>query len=127
MTQPLTKNSQLLLTMNFHDETMMLNEGILEALGRPRQVQILLNDESKRLLLRPCEVDSNQAIVIPSGSVLQVELGGRQLLRRIRRLAGWETEQPRICVGESIQEYQAVFFDLTRAIAVAPGAAVAPA
>ena len=42
MSQQLTKNSQLLLTMNFHDETMMLNEGILEALGRPRQVQILL-------------------------------------------------------------------------------------
>ena len=41
MSQQLTKNSQLLLTMNFHDETMMLNEGILEALGRPRQVQIL--------------------------------------------------------------------------------------
>ena len=127
MNQQMSRNNQLLLTMNFHDETMMLNEGILDALGHPRQVQILLNDESKRLLLRPCEVDSNQAIVIPSGSVLQVELGGRQLLRKIRKLAGWESEQPRICVGESIQENQAVFFDLTRAIAVAPSAAVAPA
>ena len=127
MSQQLTKNSQLLLTMNFHDETMMLNEGILEALGRPRQVQILLNDESRRLVLRPCDVNSSQAVVIPMGSTLQVELGGRQLLRRIRKLAGWDTEQPRICVGEFIQEYQAVCFDLVRAMAVSPGAAVAPA
>lgn len=127
MSQQLTKNSQLLLTMNFHDETMMLNEGILEALGRPRQVQILLNDESRRLVLRPCDVNSSQAVVIPTGSTLQVELGGRQLLRRIRKLAGWDTEQPRICVGEFIQEYQAVCFDLVRAMAVSPGAAVAPA
>ena len=127
MSQQLTKNSQLLLTMNFHDETMMLNEGILEALGRPRQVQILLNDESRHLVLRPCDVNSSQAVVIPTGSTLQVELGGRQLLRRIRKLAGWDTEQPRICVGEFIQEYQAVCFDLVRAMAVSPGAAVAPA
>ena len=127
MSQQLTKNSQLLLTMNFHDETMMLNEGILEALGRPRQVQILLNDESRRLVLRPCDVNSSQAVVIPTGSILQVELGGRQLLRRIRKLAGWDTEQPRICVGEFIQEYQAVCFDLVRAMAVSPGIAVAPA
>ena len=127
MSQQLTKNSQLLLTMNFHDETMMLNEGILEALGRPRQVQILLNDESRHLVLRPCDVNSSQAVVIPTGSTLQVELGGRQLLRRIRKLAGRDTEQPRICVGEFIQEYQAVCFDLVRAMAVSPGAAVAPA
>ena len=125
MSQQTNRNSQLLLTMNFRDETIMLNEGILHALGCPKQVQILLNDESKRLLLRPCEVDSNQAIVIPSGSVLQVEIGGRQLLRKIRRLAGWETEQPRICFGEAIQEYQAVFFDLTRAMVV--NSTVAPA
>ena len=127
MSQQLTKNSQLLLTMNFHDKTIMLNEGILEALGRPRQVQILLNDESRRLVLRPCDMNSSQAVVIPTGSTLQVELGGRQLLRRIRKLAGWDTEQPRICVGEFIQEYQAVCFDLVRAMAVSPGAAVAPA
>ena len=76
----MSRNSQLLLTMNFHDETIMLNEGIIYALGHPKQVQILLNDESKRLLLRPCEVDSSQAIVIPSEAILQVELGGRQRL-----------------------------------------------
>lgn len=130
MSQRMTNSAQLLLTMNFHDDTMMLNEGILDALGRPKQVQILLNEESKRLLLRPCELDSSQAIVIPADHVPQVEIGARQLLRRIRKIAGWETDQPRICAGESIEEYQAVCFDLVRAIAVipgTPGATVAPA
>ena len=110
--------SSLLLTLNFHDNTMMLNEGILEALGRPRQAQILLNEEMKRLLIRPCEVNSEQAVVIPSGHILQVEIGGRVLLRRIRRIAGWETERPRICVGTFIPDYQAVCFELDEAIAV---------
>lgn len=40
-----------LLTLNFHDSSIMLNEGILDALGRPRQVQILINEETKRLLI----------------------------------------------------------------------------
>ena len=43
--------TNLLLTLNFHESSIMLNEGILEALGRPRQVQILLNEDMKRLLM----------------------------------------------------------------------------
>ena len=45
------REPDLLLTLNFHDSSMMLNEGILDALGRPRQVQILLNEEMRRLLI----------------------------------------------------------------------------
>ena len=108
----------LLLTLNFHDSSMMLNEGILDALGRPRQVQILINEEARRLLMRPCELDSEQAVVIPAGRVMQVEIGGRSLLRKIRRIAGWETDQPRICVGAPIPEYHAICFDLEDAVAV---------
>ena len=121
------RNEQLLLTMNFQDETMMINDGILNALGRPKHVQILLNDGAKRLLLRPCEMDSNQAVVIPAEHIIQVEIGARRLLKKIRKLAGWETEQPRICAGEFVDEHKAVFFDLTRAIAVSPETAAHPA
>lgn len=109
---------QLLLTMNFRDGTMMLNEGILEALGRPKQVQIMLNEEAKRLLLRPCGIDSDQAVVLPSEHEVLAEVGAKRILRRLGKLAGWETEQPRICIGEEIKEYQAVCFDLTRSMTV---------
>ena len=120
----------LLLTLNFHDSSMMLNEGILDTLGRPRQVQILINEEAKRLLMRPCEVDSEQAVVIPAEHVMQVEIGGRSLLRKIRRIAGWDTEQPRICIGAPIPDYHAICFELEDAIAVnvePPGSAPARA
>ena len=111
-------SSPLLLTMNFQDGTMMLNEGILDALGRPGQVQILLNREKKRLLIRRCEVNSRQAVLLPADYVMQVEIGGRSLLRNIRKLARWDTEQPRICAGEIIPDYGMVCFDLSEAIAV---------
>ena len=123
MNQQQGKNRQLLLTLNFQDGTLMLNEGILDALGRPGQVQILLNKEAKRLLIRRCEVNSRQAVFMPAEHVVMVEIGGRSLLKKIRKLIGWNTEQPRICVGESIPDYQAVCFDLSTAFAVNPGSA----
>ena len=115
---PMTPPPPLLLTMDFHDESMMLNEGILDALGRPKQVQIMLNKDSKRLLLRPCEVDSTEAVVMPSGPVLQAEVGGRSLLKKIRKIAGWQAERARICIGEVIPAYNAVCFELENAISV---------
>ena len=118
------RDTGLLLTLNFKDSTVMLNEGILDVLGRPRQVQVMLNEEMKRLLMRPCELDSAQAVVIPAEHVIQVEIGARSLLRRIRRIAGWDTEKPRICIGSLIPDYQAVCFELDDAIAVdVPGPA----
>ena len=122
MNTPMTPPPPLLLTMDFQDESMMLNEGILDALGRPKQVQIMLNREAKRLLLMPCEVDSTQAVVMPSGHVLQAELGGRSLLKKIRKIAGWQAARARICIGEPVPEYNAVYFELENAIAVSvPG------
>ena len=111
-------SSPLLLTMNFQDGTMMLNEGILDALDRPGQVQILLNREKKRLLIRRCEVNSRQAVLLPADYIMQVEIGGRSLLRKIRKLARWDTEQPRICAGEIIPDYGMVCFDLSEAVTV---------
>ena len=71
-----------------------------------------------RLLIRRCEVNSRQAVLLPADYVMQVEIGGRSLLRKIRKLARWDTEQPRICAGEIIPDYGMVCFDLAEAIAV---------
>lgn len=110
--------NQPILTLNFRDETIMLNEEILNALGRPKQVQILINSETKRLAMCPCDLDSEEAVVMPTGNVQQYEIGGRSVLRRIRKAAGWKTDLPRICFGETIPDHRAVCFDLEYAITV---------
>ena len=110
--------NQPILTLNFRDETIMLNEEILNALGRPKQVQILINSETKRLAMCPCDLDSEEAVVMPTGNVQQFEIGGRSVLRRIRKAAGWKTDLPRICFGEAIPDHRAVCFDLEYAITV---------
>jgi hypothetical protein len=118
--QRLNPKSQasLLLTLNFKEDAMMLNEGILNELESPKQVQILLNEESKMLALRSCDMDSSQAVLLPAERTLQVEIGGRSLLRRIKKMTGWKTDQPRVCIGSPVPEYRAVCFALEDAIIV---------
>ena len=111
----------LFLTLNFRDGTMMINDEIINALGRPGQVQILINEEAKQLLLRTCELQSNQAVLLDESLETPVEIPGRSLLKKISKIANWEDNQPRICPGEYLPDISAVGFDLTRAFEVIVG------
>ena len=83
--------NSLLLTLNLQEDTILLNQGVLDVLGHPRQVQILINEEIGSLL------------------------GGRSLLKKIRRITGWVNNEPRICNGEYLPMHQAIRFDLMSA------------
>lgn len=107
-----------ILTLNFRDETIMLNESALESLGRPKQIQIMISNETKRLAMCPCDTDSEEAVVMPPGDVRQFEIGGRSVLKKIRKAAGWQSDLPRLCFGEAIPDHRAVCFDLEYAVPV---------
>lgn len=111
-------NKEILLTLNLTEDSILLNEGVLDALDWPRQVQIMINKDEKMLLLRACTVDDQQAVVMPDEHALQFEISGRSLLRKIRHLVGWTDDQPRICRGEYLPAHQAIRFHLTEAQAV---------
>ena len=108
-------NSPIILTLNLADDTILLNDGVLDALDWPRQVQILINQETKQLVLRACSIEDKQALVMPSERVLQFEISGRALFKKIRQLLGWEDGRPRLCYGEYLPAHQAIRFDLTGA------------
>lgn len=108
-------NNQIILTLNLPEESILLNEGVLDALDWPKQVQILINQESKMLLLRACSMKDKQAVVIPDERVDQFEISGRAFLKKIQHLVGWEDNRPRMCYGVYIPAHQAVRFDLTDA------------
>ncbi|MBQ6562863.1 MAG: hypothetical protein IJL88_03045 [Clostridia bacterium] len=108
--------NSLLLTLDLQEDTILLNKGILDALDHPRQVQIMINEELGSLLLRACTVDDLQAIVVPENHVMQFEIGGRSLLKKIRRIAGWVNDEPRICSGEYLPMHHAIRFDLMSAM-----------
>ena len=111
--------NDIILTLNLPEESILLNEGVLNALDWPRQVQILINPDEKMLVLRACSVKSRQAVVIPDGSsVEQYEISGRSFLRKVRQLMGWDDEEPRICYGEYLPTLQAVRFSLSDAVTV---------
>ena len=108
-------NTQILLTLNLIDDTILLNDGVLTALDWPRQVQMLLNKDEKMLLLRACTVNDQQAVVVPEGEASLCEISGRSLLRKIRQMVGWTDDQPRVCPGEYLAAHQAIRFSLADA------------
>ena len=105
-------NTPILMTLNLMEDSILLNEGVLNALDRPRQIQILINNDEKMLLLRACTINDIQAVVVPEMHTLQCEISGRSLLKKIRKLVGWEDDRPRLCYGEYLPAHQAIRFSL---------------
>lgn len=105
----------LMLTLCLEEESILVSKAVLDRLGHPRQIQMLINDASKMLLLRPCAMEDKEAIVIPAYPLMQFEMSGYSLLRRIRRLVDWTDMRPRVIYGEPVPQYQVVAFDLQKA------------
>ena len=105
-------DTPLMLTLCLEEDSILLNEAVLEALGHPRQVQMLINEERQMLLLQACTIDDREAIVIPPVAPGHFEMSGHSLLRRIRRLTGWSDNTPRVVYGDPIPLRRAVLFDL---------------
>ena len=108
-------SSEIAMTLNLQEDSILLNESVLTALEWPRQVQMLINQDAKMLLLRSCSIDDEWALVVPADHTVSYEISGRSLLRQIRRLVGWEDNVPRLCYGEYLPTHQAIRFDLTAA------------
>ena len=102
----------LMLTLCLEEDSILVSKAILEALERPKQVQMLINEERQMLLLQACTVDDREAVVIPPDTIMQFEMSGHALLRRIRKLTGWTDNTPRVVYGNYIAPHHAIVFDL---------------
>ena len=110
-----TPGTPLTLTLCLEEDSILLSEAVLEALGHPRQVQMMINDDQLMLLLQACTVDDREAIVIPDEPMYQFEAPGQSLLRRIRRLTRWSDNTPRVMYGRYIPNPRVIVFDLMSA------------
>ena len=107
--------SELLMTLCPADDSILISGAVFDALNHPEQVQMLINEEQRMLLLQACSVCDEEAIMVPRELMPQFELSGHALLKRIRRLTGWADEQPRIVYGDYIGSHRAIVFDLNTA------------
>ncbi len=102
----------LMLTLCLEEDSILVSRAILETLQHPKQVQMLINEERQMLLLQACTVDDREAVVIPPDTLMQFEMSGHSLLKRIRRLTGWNDDKPRVIYGNFIPSHNAIVFDL---------------
>ena len=112
------ESRMLVMTLCPEEESILLNKTVLDQLGQPRQVQLLINEEQEMLLLKSCSVEDREAVVIPPLPPEQFEVSGPSLLKRLRRLAGWSDNRPRQIIGIPIPTHNAIAFDLQTAIPV---------
>ena len=102
----------LMLTLCLEEDSILVSRAILETLQHPKQVQMLINEERQMLLLQACTVDDREAVVIPPDTLMQFEMSGHSLLKRLRRLTGWTDDKPRVIYGNFIPSHNAIVFDL---------------
>lgn len=102
--------NDLILTFFLEEGSIVLNQGIIEALGRPKQVQFRIDNKTRQLMLRACDLGEEQAVVVQKEDMPR--MGGRSLLKRIRMLAGWPDDEMRFVYGVYIPDYDAVVFSL---------------
>ena len=112
------RDEPLVMTLCPEEESILLNKNVLDHLEQPRQVQILINEEQGMLLLKACSVEDREAVVIPQLPPDQLEVSGASLLKRIRRLMGWNDNCQRQIMGFAIPEHYAIAFDLQNAVPV---------
>ena len=104
----------LVLTLCLEQDSILVSSAVLGALGFPRQIQMMINDEQKKLLLQSCSVEDREAVVVSKPEDGQFEMSGHSLIKRIRKLTGWADMMPRVLQGDYISQYHAIVFDLTK-------------
>ncbi len=104
----------MILTMDMKNDLFVLDEATLDALGRPKQVQLLINTQQRKLVLRACSAEDDEPIFLPAAPVISTEISGRKLLQNIRTNMRWTGMESRICPGTYLPSHKAVCFDLNR-------------
>ena len=109
------KNEELAIVLDLKEDSIYVGQEVLEALGAPRQIQMMINPQQKRILIQACTVEDRDAIVVPPQPMLFFEMSGQSLLKRIKKLTAWSDDQSRILYGERVPGYTAIVFELMTA------------
>lgn len=105
----------LMLTLCLEQNSILISKATLDALEQPKQIQMLINEERKTLLLQSCTTEGREAVVIPPLAMNQFEMSGHALLKRIRRLTGWADNRPRVIYGNYMPFHKVIVFQLNEA------------
>ena len=114
----------LTVTLCLPDESILISQSTLLALGMPRQVQMLINRKKQMLAVTACSNGAQDALVVITKMDSGFELSGRSLIRLIRSFTGWMDNTPRMIRGEYREADHTVFFDLHNATPVDIGAGI---
>lgn len=97
--------------------SVLIHQSTLRALGHPRYIRILCNDERKRLAIQVCAVKESGAIKVPyvRGKQKPFLLSSLVIQSRIWNRCGWDKNGNYCVLGIFYPQHELVEFDLTKA------------
>lgn len=107
------------ISLNYRAGTIRIYKQAIEVLGNPRFVQFYIRSDEKLIYMLGTDERAKSALEVPNKEELRdrcYELYGLHLIRWISRIAGWDLERPHILRGNFIPKYNAISFDLTKAL-----------
>lgn len=110
----LITNEPMLITLCPENESLLISKEVLEALENPKHIQLLVNNEQRRLLLQACDITARYAIVIPENNTDSFSMSAHVFLKNIKKLMDWDDDYARIICGAVtvLSGHRAVLFKL---------------
>ena len=103
------------ISFDYKNNKVRIQRPILDVLGRPKYIKMLLSPEEKILVLLGIDNREKDCFPIPPAEDIRRSgfvLHGQNFIRRISRIAGWGLEKSQIIAGEYDAGKRAVIFDL---------------
>ena len=106
--------------VSFTKNGVSFNKSVIMKLGYPKNVILLINQQSKQIGIKVCdETDPNATSFYKEekkkNGVLSVRWNGRDLMNTIREMMNWDLDSISYrAEGQHIKEEQAMLFDLNK-------------
>ena len=107
------------ISLNYKVDTIRVYKQAIEVLGNPKFVQFYMDQDRKTLYMVGTDEREKNALEVPGKEKLQNRcfvLHGLHFIRWVSRLAGWNLKVPHILRGNYMPEYNAISFDLSKAV-----------
>ena len=110
------KEDSLFVTFNFQEGRIKLSKQVIDKLGVPKHIRLLVNSERLLFAVQPCEEDDYSSFAVPMNlnAKTGVRLYSITLISLIWDKMNWDKNKTHNVVGVWSEKNNAVLFNLTK-------------
>ena len=112
-------NTQLKISFNYKHGKVRVYRSLIQTLGCPKYIQILIKPEDKLLFivgLEQREQDCFPVVLSKDSRHSGMVLNGQRFIRRVSEIGGWSLDGSYVIGGTFLKEMNMIEFDLTNVL-----------